>query len=91
MKRKRGETYTTIQKTGHKPVRQIEPVEGQGAASVSFSMGATLEVGDHEFVRFDVGVTIPCGPDELVRTYLRAQRFVNKRIRVLNREVERER
>lgn len=50
--------------------------DGREPARVSVSFGRTVNMGNFEFVRIDVSVSLPCMPDDVPAAYDRAVDFV---------------
>ncbi len=47
---------------------------------VKFSLGKTINTGNYENVKIEVGVEMTCEEDEVDATYKRVRSFVNKRL-----------
>ena len=44
-----------------------------------------MNVGNYEYVRIDVAVTLPCYPEDVEKTFERCKKFVEERL-VLEKE-----
>ena len=49
-------------------------------AKVNFSVGMTLNLGNYESARIDVGVVMPCNPSELDHTFEQAKEWATTRL-----------
>lgn len=49
-------------------------------AYVNYSEGATINVGNYQSVRVDVGISLPCYIEEINDAFIKAKEIVGKRI-----------
>jgi len=71
---------TTVEKI------KIRPFQTD-TATVSVNRGATVKVGDYEFVRLDVNISIPCYREEIVDVFEDAKKFTEDKLNLLIDEV----
>ena len=62
--------------------------EGVEPAFVRFSEGLTRSLGNYEFLRIDVAVTLPCLPEKINETYVKAKEFVETSLSEEMRELD---
>jgi hypothetical protein len=55
------------------------PIEGP--ASVTVQLGLTLNMGNYQMARIDVGASIPCKSDELDAAYTTIKRWAEDKLR----------
>lgn len=63
-------------------------VEAQEPCIVSVEMGNTVNTGNYESSKFNVGVSIPSSYYDIDKTYDYAQNWVNDRLGALNEELQ---
>lgn len=49
-------------------------------AYVNYSEGATINVGNYQSVRIDVGISLPCYVEEIDDAFIKAKEIVSKKI-----------
>lgn len=49
-------------------------------ALVRVGIGTTVNMENYEFLRIDVSVTLPCHPEDIEDTYIRASEFVGEKL-----------
>jgi hypothetical protein len=50
-------------------------------------MGLTRNLGDFNSVKFDVGISLPCKPEEKEQTFNLARSFVEEKMKALKAEI----
>jgi len=50
-------------------------------AFVNVKIGATLNAGNYESVRLDIGITMPCHPDEIDDTFLTVRQRIEEKMK----------
>lgn len=58
----------------------VEPLSGGKSAVVTFRAGLTLNMGNYETARVDVGIDFPCDADKIDTAYKRAKEWVTTRL-----------
>lgn len=76
------ENQVIVNKESREETVNTRRFDGQPAV-VSLTFGATIETGEYQFARVDVGVYVPCAPDkaEIEKTYEEARAFVSEKIK----------
>lgn len=92
---KNANSKLTISKTKHKVPKPDEVTEttmgiqtfpeGIEPAYVMFKEGLTKNLGDFEYLRLDISVSMPCLPEDIEKTYLKCKTFVES---TLKREID---
>lgn len=66
---------------------QMDPLPGSRVTEVAHpalvrvGVGTTINMENYESMRIDVHVTLPCHPDDIEDTYLKASEFVGEKLR----------
>lgn len=64
------------------------PWEGDGPnAEATMALGLTLNLGNYESARVDIGGTVPCGVDEMSATHDKLKAYLTGRIQAECREI----
>ena len=58
----------------------LAPLSGGKSAVVTFRAGLTLNMGNYETARVDVGIDFPCDADKIDTAYRRAKEWVVTRL-----------
>jgi hypothetical protein len=59
----------------------VAPIEGP-PATVNVMLGLTINQGNYESARIDVGIRMPCNPADAEETYQRAKDWCESRIQI---------
>lgn len=73
-KKAEGVEEKTCEETGQSKTFSCEP------AKVQFSVGMTLNIGNYESTRVDVGVVLPCDPENVDETFEKAKNWATTRL-----------
>ena len=58
----------------------VAPLDGPHA-TVNVMLGLTANLGNYESARIDVGVRMPCNPDDIEATYVQAKEWCESRVK----------
>jgi hypothetical protein len=71
-----------VQKDGQVKEEQIEVMAFEGpTAMVRFSGGSTINMGNYESIRFEVGIEMPCYPEEVAEVFATVRATVEAKLK----------
>lgn len=66
----------------------FKPYEGNGPpAEANMALGLTVNLGNYESARVDIGGNVPCAPDEMAANHARLKKYLTDQIQAECREI----
>lgn len=74
------ETPDGLIKEVQEKVTEVEIPSNANLCKVTYKLGMTINIGNYESVRCDVGVEIPCADDQVDEAYTLIQEWVDDKL-----------